>query len=711
MNYLRAMRMAVACLALSFAVVAQSQVNTWQLVSHMKLARSVAGTATGIDGRIYVVGGQATDGSAIAEVEAYDTQADTWTVLPSMPQGRMMPSVLPAPDGRIFVVGGNDSAFAFISSVVVYDPTTNAWTHVTDIPAVGFNSVVATLTSSGQIFVFPNSLGGTGTAEVYTISTDTWAAATFPITSQSNAPSVARLGDKIYFVGGINAAFNPVNTLSVFDTSNYSFNNLAAMAVVRVNGPATFGGDGRLYTMSGEFGSPLHDSEAYDPATNTWSDIAPVLLDSTGGMAAQGPNGRIYFMGGITQTDVDTVEMYQPALLKAQGVAISAQEGVSFTGVVSNITDANLNLSPGDFTISINWGDGSAPTTGSVASGVQRGSFMVTGTHTYANSGSFATSISISNSDGESKTVAGSASVTDAALNGNAINFNASTHIAFSGKVATFTDANTLETGSHLSATINWGDGSSTSSGTITLNAAGGFDVNGSHTYSVAGVYTFGVLLTDSGGSSKNVLGTATVSFPAPLLTAATINATEGAVFSGTAGSFSDADPTAVAGSFTATIDWGDGTTTSGGISPNAAGGFNVTGLHTYSEEGVYTTHVTVTAVAGSSSSAQGGAVVADAPLTGSGFNLIVKSRTFNGTVANFTDADPFGVVGDFTATIFWGDGATTSGTISAVTGGFKVVGTHTYLKKAVYAVKVTIKDAGGATAVVTTTINASQAK
>src|SRR5204862_8068935 len=53
---------------------------------------------------------------------------------------------------------------------------------------------------------------------------------------------------------------------------------------------------------------------------------------------------------------------------------------------------------------------------------------------------------------------------------------------------------------------------------------------------------------------------------------------------------------------------------------------------------------------------------------------------TFNGLVATFSDLDPNGVVGNFTAVIDWGDGHISPGVISAnANGGFNINGSNTY--------------------------------
>src|SRR5206468_3469065 len=102
-----------------------------------------------------------------------------------------------------------------------------------------------------------------------------------------------------------------------------------------------------------------------------------------------------------------------------------------------------------------------------------------------------------------------------------------------------------------------------------------------------------------------------------------------------------------------------------------------------------------------------GSASVADAPLTASGFSLIVKGRLFfSGQVASFHDADLNGVVPDFSANIAWGDGGHSAGTITFSGGAFHVSGSHTYLKKGRYTATVFIGDTGGASTSVTTQLN-----
>ena len=72
----------------------------------------------------------------------------------------------------------------------------------------------------------------------------------------------------------------------------------------------------------------------------------------------------------------------------------------------------------------------------------------------------------------------------------------------------------------------------------------------------------------------------------------------------------------------------------------------------------------------------------------------LVEGMPFSGTVATFTDANPKYVPSDFTATIDWGDGTTTDGTVGEQAGSFIVTGSHTYAEYGGYPLTVTIQDA-----------------
>jgi hypothetical protein len=146
----------------------------------------------------------------------------------------------------------------------------------------------------------------------------------------------------------------------------------------------------------------------------------------------------------------------------------------------------------------------------------------------------------------------------------------------------------------------------------------------------------------------------------------------------------------------TATIDWGDGSPSS--TTPVSAG--IVHGTHTYADEGSFPITVLVHDLDGAVTIA-GTANVADAALSAAPSSLTVAKKTlFTRTVATFTDANPAADGPEFSASIRWGDGLVSTGTVRALRGGgFAVDGSHVYRSTGTYRLAVQVRDEGGSTA------------
>src|SRR5262249_39068721 len=93
------------------------------------------------------------------------------------------------------------------------------------------------------------------------------------------------------------------------------------------------------------------------------------------------------------------------------------------------------------------------------------------------------------------------------------------------------------------------------------------------------------------------------------------------------------------------------------------------------------------------------------APLSASGQNLAVMAGApYSRVVPTLSNADPFGGPSSYTATITWGDGHVSVGTISDSGGGhFSVSGSNTYAAANTYAIQVLIQHKLGYTTSPTT--------
>jgi hypothetical protein len=387
-----------------------------------------------------------------------------------------------------------------------------------------------------------------------------------------------------------------------------------------------------------------------------------------------------------------TVTVAEADVLSASGTNIQGDPGVAFNNVtVATFTDSNTQNIAGDFLAAIDWGDGTS-STGTI--GGANGSFTVTGSHTYTQNGQDAIRVSIGEdpSDGQdtaSAVASGTAIIGLAPGSGSAISATEGTAIPAGTQVATFSDTTLTDTPLSFTATIDWGDGVTTA-GTV-VGAAGSFTVTGGpHTFTDEGLDAVTTTVTRTAdATTATITGQATVHEADALsLTANNISGNSGQPLNNVqVATFTDTYAGNVASDFTALIDWGDGTTTPGTVS-GGGGAFTVDGSHTYATGGTDQLKVSVEddrladGLATATATGTATATIAARTVTG---QMVLTSATEatalanTTTVATFTDSVSSDAAGDFTATIDWGDGVTTTGTVVGSNGSFTVEGGHTY--------------------------------
>ena len=416
--------------------------------------------------------------------------------------------------------------------------------------------------------------------------------------------------------------------------------------------------------------------------------------------------------GSSSATITGSATIVDAALIGSSAASASGNEGASVSLSNATFTDANPGNNSGDFSGTINWGDGHTTTFTSADVSYSSGVYTVNGSHTYAEEGSYTTTVTVNDAGSSSATITGSATIVDAALIGSsAASASGNEGASVSLSNATFTDANPGNNSGDFSGTINWGDGHTTTFTSADVSYSSGvYTVNGSHTYAEEGSYTTTVTVNDAGSSSATITGSATI-VDAALIgsSAASASGNEGASVSLSNATFTDANPGNNSGDFSGTINWGDGHTTtftSADVS-YSSGVYTVNGSHTYAEEGSYTTTVTVNDAGSSSATITGSATIVDAALIGSSAASASGNEGASVSLSNatFTDANPGNNSGDFSGTINWGDGHTTTFTsadVSYSSGVYTVNGSHTYAEEGSYTTTVTVNDAGSSSATIT---------
>ena len=166
-------------------------------------------------------------------------------------------------------------------------------------------------------------------------------------------------------------------------------------------------------------------------------------------------------------------------------------------------------------------------------------------------------------------------------------------------------------------------------------------------------------------------------------------------------------------------INWGDGKTESGVLAQGMGGG-TLTNTHQYADAGKYTIMLSLSDTSGVSVARNLFVSVEDVPLTITKITPPVPVEgisTGSVTLATFSDANPIANINDFTATVSWGDGHTSTATAanggikSNLDGTFSIVANNTYGETASgLTFSVTISDIGGSTKSSSITVNVSDA-
>ncbi len=271
--------------------------------------------------------------------------------------------------------------------------------------------------------------------------------------------------------------------------------------------------------------------------------------------------------------------------------------------------------------------------------------------------------------------------------------------------VAHFTDANPMG-----QASIDWGDGSAPSAGSIVANPGGGYDVVGSHIYKHSGTQVVSTTVFDAAGNSNTISSTATIAEAPLVFTPVNFNATEYLLFRGQVVATA-IGPDALDRA-TADIDWGNQGTSVATLTYDANTGiYSILGDHMYTRQGSYTVTVTLHIPGRADTTVTGQATVVNAPLTMPTITVSpLEGTPYNDIIAKFNDGNPTGYPSEFTATVNWGDGTVTAGTIVAEPGNssvFDVLGTHTYIDgPASYTASIGVVNVGGSTVQGTTIVN-----
>jgi len=309
----------------------------WVTEKSMGTPRADFGATAGIgnDKHIYAVGGNAKplDGTLPNGGEAYDLDSKTWTPLPPMlaPRGRVNLAAATGSDGRIYAISGEaiegrrgpDTDIETLATVEAFDPKNPelGWAPVVPVsrPRVGLAAVAG---PDGRIYAiggadYRTSENPTNTVEAYDPKNPQlgWAPVAPMLVPRKDFGAAVGADHRIYAVGGTDDSFKQSISVEAYDPAkpDRGWVGVAALPAPAYSDRAVAAGpDGRIYVMGG-FGCAGQGTterrcetvHVYDPATARWREVAPMPTGRIAPAATLGPDGRIYALGGSPAFQVD----------------------------------------------------------------------------------------------------------------------------------------------------------------------------------------------------------------------------------------------------------------------------------------------------------------------------------------------------------------------------------------------------------------------
>jgi N-acetylneuraminic acid mutarotase len=276
--------------------------KVWAPIASMSTARFWPAAATGDDGRVYVIGGMAANGTVLSSVEAYNPATNVWTTVASLPGPRYGHIAVKGTDGRIYVTGGYDASGA-LNTGVRYRVSTNTWSNLANNMSAQRAGFGGTLGTNGRIYVMGGIDGGTSvhqSAESYNTGTGTWTGLNNMPNNRYELAAATGSNGLVYAFGGWSdvTASDPSTTVMGLNTGTGNWATYAAMPVERAGMGAVADGS-TILLIGGEDGEQtVNTTYGYSVTGNVWYPLRGMTSRRGYLAVALGLDGKIYAIGG-----------------------------------------------------------------------------------------------------------------------------------------------------------------------------------------------------------------------------------------------------------------------------------------------------------------------------------------------------------------------------------------------------------------------------
>jgi uncharacterized repeat protein (TIGR01451 family) len=200
--------------------------GVWQTLAPLP-AGLVGASAGGIDGKIYVAGGEVAGSyfAYSASLYIYDPAMDTWSQGANLPgaQGYAASAVI---GGKLYLFGGENS-YEYLDHTLIYDPGLNEWSYGAPIPSDFVYSAVASALN-GEIYVISLGLFAPQ-LNIYNPATNSWRVGAEPLSLRYGGTLVGASDGYLYFFGGITYSSADINQVERYHPPTNSWEAYSAL--------------------------------------------------------------------------------------------------------------------------------------------------------------------------------------------------------------------------------------------------------------------------------------------------------------------------------------------------------------------------------------------------------------------------------------------------------------------------------------------------
>jgi hypothetical protein len=202
--------------------------------------RTSLAAVTGIDDRVYTIGGGDSTHTAAPSLEIFDPKTMTWSTGANMSMGRGLSGAVAAPDGRIYTIGGFGDAQSAapppLPTVEAYTPATNTWVPVAKLNVPRFGGV-ALVGPDNRIYFMGGGVaagGDMGTAASPSATVEVYGPA------MAVAPGTGTAGETNVSIAGSNFAADTVVDVFFGDRASAPVASGNTDADGNISAPITF---------------------------------------------------------------------------------------------------------------------------------------------------------------------------------------------------------------------------------------------------------------------------------------------------------------------------------------------------------------------------------------------------------------------------------------------------------------------------------------